>query len=608
MAIERMRRVTVLAPSEQLEELLEELQGLGALHLVPLGGGGETPPETQARLTQLRRCLTALRAQADRGKKRRGAPLVASPDLSGLADREIVTRAEAALARHLELEGRHAALLKEREAAEPFGAATATDVRLLSAAGLQLRAYRLPQGAERKLRLPDGAFSSIFPLGRRGRGLVVATFGAPPALDLEPLDPPARPLAAIDAELGKARAAREELRAEFAALESRRAALLGEAAALRDRQRLLEARAGARADEDLFAVSGWCPAPRTEEVRRAVLARGGATLLEDPAPGDEPPIAYRNARIVGFFEPLLKAFQTPNYREPDPTPLIAPFMAVFFGFCLGDAAYGLLLFVAATLLRRKLRAETGDLGKVFRLFQLLGLVTVGIGLLNGLVFGVPLYEIGWIKSLGLTPERVPTFRLSAKPENFFYFALVLGVIQCCAGLFIRMALQIRARRWQDLLGTLGWFGCMPGVAVWYALGTPAAFYAALGLIILFKNPVASFWRRVGGGAWGLYEWVLGLFGDIMSYLRIFGLGLSSGIIAVVVNTIAGMVIDSGSVVGWLGGGLILIVGHSFNFAMSVLGSTVHSARLQFLEYFGKFFEGGGRLYEPFTRVKEGGSS
>jgi hypothetical protein len=98
MAIERMRRVTVLAPSDQLEELLEELQGLGALHLVPLGGEGETPPETQARLTQLRRCLTALRAQADRGKKRRSAPLVASPDLSGLADGEVVARAEAALA------------------------------------------------------------------------------------------------------------------------------------------------------------------------------------------------------------------------------------------------------------------------------------------------------------------------------------------------------------------------------------------------------------------------------------------------------------------------------------------------------------------------------
>jgi V/A-type H+-transporting ATPase subunit I len=109
--------------------------------------------------------------------------------------------------------------------------------------------------------------------------------------------------------------------------------------------------------------------------------------------------------------------------------------------------------------------------------------------------------------------------------------------------------------------------------------------------------------RLGGGLWGLYEWVLGLFGDIMSYLRIFGLGLSSGIIALVVNTIALMMMEGGSIGGIIGGVLVLLIGHTFNFAMAVLGSTVHSARLQFLEFFGKFFEGGGQPFSPFARTK-----
>ena len=150
---------------------------------------------------------------------------------------------------------------------------------------------------------------------------------------------------------------------------------------------------------------------------------------------------------------------------------------------------------------------------------------------------------------------------------------------------------------------IGWLALLPGIGVWVMKGTPLVFIAGAALIFFFNAPSPSIVKRLGGGAWALYN-ISGLFGDVMSYARIFGLGLSTGIIGHVINIIA-MAAGGTPYIGWIFTLLILVIGHTFNFAMAVIGSVVHPARLQFLEFFGKFFEGGGDAYRPFGKAGGG---
>jgi V/A-type H+-transporting ATPase subunit I len=594
-----MKRVSVLAPADRARDLLEVLQAEGAVHLVPLDLSAEVPQEPGARATAARRVEAFL---ASRKGKLEPVPAEAHKELQGLSDRALLERAEALLATRTEAENRVSALAKEYESALPFGACCQEDIDELANAGLTVRTYWVPNAAKKKLDLPSDVLCAELPWNKNRSILLCAEFGPGQDHHLERLEPPARPAPQIAAELEAAQQKVAAIDQEVTALCAGLPAIARERARLVDAQRLSEAKARAGGDSDVFAVSGWCPAVRCEALAKVVTAFGGAVAFAEPGPEENPPVAVSNGAIVGWFEPLLGAFQLPSYREPDPTILFAPFMAVFFGFCLGDAAYGAILLIVTTLLRRKLKDLDVTLNKSLRLMQLLGLSTIVIGLLTGVVFGQAIYEIEAVKALGLTEDKL-LFFLSSDPKNFFNAALIFGVVQLAFGIIVRLILKLKAGEYQESLGVLGWLGLLPTAPFWVMTGNKIPFLVALGLIVLFKSPNKSILRRLGGGLWGLYEWVLGLFGDVMSYLRIFGLGLSSGIIALVVNTIAGMMMEGGSVVGIIGGVLVLLIGHTFNFAMSVLGSTVHSARLQFLEFFGKFLEGGGQPFSPFARTK-----
>lgn len=599
MTILAMKRVYVLAPADRSTALLEALQAEGAVHLVPLVQNADIPGEPSARAAAAKRVEAYLSSQKD---KLEAPPKELLEQLSGLSDADLLDRAEALLAQRSEAEHKVLALTKEYEAAKPFGSTCQKDFDELARAGVVVRAYWLGKISHKKLDLPRDVLCVELPWAKNRSILVTAELG--PGLDhlLERLEPPARPAPEISAQLEAAVSQVVQIDREMAAMTTVLPAIIRERARLVDVQKLCEAQAKAGGDAEVFAVRGWAPAVRAESLAKVVTAAQGAIAFEEPGPDEEPPVAVKNSAIFSWFEPLLGAFQMPNYREPDPIVLFAPFMAVFFGFCLGDAAYGALLFIITTWLRRKLKITEGPFNKALRLMQLLGLTTVVVGLLTGTVFGVPLYTLEMVRSLGLTEDKL-LFFLSSDPKNFFNAALIFGAVQLGFGIIVRLVLRLRAGKFQESIGILGWLGLLGAVPFWVKSGDNTPFLVCLGLIALFKAPHKNFAMRLGGGLWGLYEWVLGLFGDIMSYLRIFGLGLSSGIIALVVNTIALMMMEGGSIAGIIGGVVILLIGHTFNFAMAVLGSTVHSARLQFLEFFGKFFEGGGQPFSPFARTK-----
>ncbi len=582
-------------------------------------------------------------------------PGIAQLDSMRLFDRRVLDAIDGVSTTKSGLDARHSALVKEEGNALSWGQLCQQDIQELRAASAFIRVYRVRAKQVGKVEdylvargfsvglagavgvrvgkvaahsveagndghpvvvkiLPhmvgaDSAGSASRSDGRNYATVALISLVKDPVLtDLEEMVAPVRRLDEIRRELAQVQAELAKVDARLAILARHVDVLDREEGRILDEMQLSGARAGALNrgdDEHLFAITGWCPAPSEEAVRELVLSAGGGVLVADPAPGDEPPILLKNGPLTRAFEPLVKMFQLPNYNEADPTFLVAPFMGIFFGFCFGDSGYGIALILLAFFLQKKFfRNASGDTLKVMNLLKVLGSCSVVVGLLMGSFFGLTLYKIPELQKLGLNEDML-LFQFSANPEKFFYLSLGLGVVQLVLGLVIKLVRAIRYEEYQKAIGVVGWITLFPGVAVWVLKGTPILFLAGMALILLFENPSRKIGARIGSGAWALYN-ITGLFGDVMSYARIFGLGLSSGIIATVINYMAVTVRDSVPVAGWIGALLILVFGHSFNFLMGVLGSLVHPARLQFLEFFGKFFEGGGSQYRPLQRHSKGG--
>lgn len=600
MTVEAMKKVLIVCPRDRETSLLDALQRAGLVHLSAVTVAGEDMSQAAVNAKSASRALAGLRAFQDPKYELSGA---VSAKLEQLSDAQLLQHVQALLARRFETQGHVAQLVKELKHAQSFGKTSRRDFEALAKRGITLRVYQLPKNFDAKALLPAKTTSFPITYGNT-KALVVASWDKDFELNLDKIEPPDRPSNELCSDLERTRKTLAKIDDELHACATLLPRVGRETTRLNDVHQLQQARRHAGGNEALFALRGWCPASATKQVAKVVQTAAGACVFDPPRDGEEPPIKLRNTTVVSWFEPLLEAFQLPHYREPDPTILFAPFMAVFFGFCLGDMAYGALLLLAATLLYRRLArgSEAGlTMRRALRLMQLLGATTVVVGFLTGSAFGYPLYEIEALQRAGLTSDKL-LFFLNKDPQNLFYASLLFGVAQLGLGIFVRLVLELRRGHYQHAIGTLGWLLLFPGVGLWIGYGASYLFVAALVLIVLFKSP-GGVLKRLGGGLWGLYDWVLGLFGDVMSYLRIFGLGLSSGIIAQVVNTIAWMVLSSGSVAGYIGGVLILLIGHTFNFAMAVLGSTVHAARLQFLEFFGKFYEGGGQAFRPFARGK-----
>jgi V/A-type H+-transporting ATPase subunit I len=326
--------------------------------------------------------------------------------------------------------------------------------------------------------------------------------------------------------------------------------------------------------------------------------------VREPLADEEPPIAYENNRFIQRIEPLLKLYGNPKYRDLDPSFFFAPFMILFFGLCLGDAGYGVVFYLVAHLLGKKWGEKVEGLPMVVKLCKAFALSTVFVGVLTGSVFGYNFEQREWI----LIDVAVGV----GNPMLFFYIALGLGILQLSVSYVLGM---VQAGTWTRRLSKLGtlcvlWGGVtLVARNIWFA--APAAAYhpltwagfgvLGLGLLLtLFFSSDHKHWGvRLGLGLWSIYG-LTGLIGDLLSYARLFGLGIATSAIAAVMNQLAMMALHgAGSVIGLPAAIFIMILGHSFNLALGILGSTVHSARLHFVEAFKNFFEGGGVEYKPF---------
>ncbi len=359
------------------------------------------------------------------------------------------------------------------------------------------------------------------------------------------------------------------------------------------------------AGDKLMLLEGWVPTEKAQTLEHTLEEKGyfyKALEIED---GDKVPILLRNNRFAKLFEPITRMFSLPNYGEFDPTPFFAPFFMLFFGLCFGDGGYGLLVMLVCTLLKRKVSA---DYKPFLSLFQYLGLAALIVGTCTGTFFGIAFVDI---KAF----EEVKEYFVSS--DNLMTFSIIIGLVQILFGKTVAALKTMSQKGTKYGIASLAWVFIILAMCVVFGLPaldvqlpetveTIALVVAGLGLLVafLYNTPGKNIFLNFGTGLWNTYNVVSGLLGDTLSYIRLFAIGLTGGILGGVFNSLAvdmtaGM--NAGlRVVCML---LILLLGHAINIGLCTISSLVHPLRLIFVEYYKNAeFEGGGKDYHPFKKA------
>ena len=345
--------------------------------------------------------------------------------------------------------------------------------------------------------------------------------------------------------------------------------------------------------------------------------------MENPAFEDDVPVQITNNSYSRLFEPILKMYSLPNYNDLDPTTFFAPFFMLFFGLCMGDGGYGLLILLIGLYLAFKGSADMKAYG---RLAAWLGGTTIICGLATGTVFGVDISQLEWsfiqpLKPYFLNDNGVgPIFGYSP----MMVISVIIGLVQVLLGMILKGCKAVKNYGWPYAVGTFSWVAALVAAIVLYGLpfcgvALPQAFqYVLLGIIALssvgiflynnpasYKRPVLGLLGNIGSGAWATYGMATGLLGDLLSYIRLFALGLTGGVLGGVFNSLAMDMTSSMPLVARIPVMvIILLAGHGITFALSMISAFVHPMRLTFVEFFKNAdFEGGGKAYDPFRNLK-----
>lgn len=355
-----------------------------------------------------------------------------------------------------------------------------------------------------------------------------------------------------------------------------------------------------------FLLEGWVVASDAEKVAAAVNGVTSDCYIEysDPGEDETPPTVVKNGRITSAFEAITNMFSRPAYNGVDAAKIVTPFYLLFFGMMLSDTGYGLLLFIG-TALFIKYKKPKGNFASVVRLLKYCGLSTVICGFFIGTFFGM-----SWQDIFGANSFLPILFDPMQHIMEMVYICCGLGLFQMMVGLGIKMYMCIRDGDYKSaIFDNLSWMMLVLGLVamlVFPQSNVPAIVAAAGGVMILFfKNRTTkNIIKRIGSGLGSLYS-VSGYIGDTLSYMRVLALGLVTGAMGMVFNMIGTMIYSSlsgtgivGAIIGAVLAGAILIFFHSFSLFINVLGTYVHCARLQFVEFFGKFYEPNGLEFKP----------
>jgi V/A-type H+-transporting ATPase subunit I len=601
-----MKKIFIVGLEDDKERALRFLQEAGALHVEPLAKmSGEAEKLYTSALQETKRVgqiYETLKVHQKREQK----------DKSSCPDEELLLQCEKALEVLHEVRNRKQALEKVISDLSVWGDFNPVYILELEREGIFIQRFRADKTTTSEMIVPDDVFVEVVS-EKPNLQFFAVRLGQP--LELTWAIPLRRPDEGL-----------QEARKEFEHLVERETEIVQRLSALSERNEELKKHYLAVLSEAnftecmgtlysegfLFGLQGWVPA----DVENAFLNQLGASDLailvktRDPIEDETPPIMFKNNWFFKRIEPLLKLYGFPGYRDLDPSYFFAPFMILFFGICLGDAGYGAVFLLASIWIRKKFSRLSPSLPLVMRLCEAFSISAIVIGLLTGSVFGHWAFSRDWIV--------VDLDRDHGDPMILFYASLGLGVVHLSLS-YLMGFFQSSSRNDQlqklGLLGVLWGGACLISQRIWFsdpsAVLNPWLYFGGVGflatgvfLTFMFASDSKKLMLRFGMGLWSVYG-LTGLVGDLLSYARLFGLGIATTAIASVMNDLAGMVHRAaGPVTGAILGVLVLVFGHTFNLLLSVLGSTVHSARLHFVEAFKSFFQSRGVEYKPF-KVERG---
>lgn len=611
--IVKMSRYDIVLFAEQSDDFLALLRQTG---LVDITASGWEPTEQDRQLLtdieSYRKAVAWLETFAKSDSMRRDAKPYADGGEAYAAYVEAQQR-KAALA------GDAARLSKMADEIEPWGEFSAENGANLSRAGVVLRYFTAQTSAFDAAAEEWSERYTVVEINRTSSTVYFVVAAAPDeevSIDAQEIKAPAMDYRAARAEAAKAQASIAELDADFSRCAASVEAIRARLHELTVRMQNVKIRGTATeaADGSLIVMEGW--AEKETSARVDALLDGYPNVVyikEDPTPEDNTPVKLKNNRFARVFELIGSLYALPKYGTLDLTPFFAPFYMLFFAICLNDAGYGLVLLLAGLLLLKKGGAS---LKRAAWLTVICGGATALFGFFSNSFFGLSISKVPMFAG----------FHFINFQQDFFSISLALGVVQILLGLLINICMTTRLFGLRHALGTLGWFllilsCCLASglsllneawVIPGFTMGSPAFLaMAGLGVVLMlfFNSPGKNIFVNFGSGLWNTYNNVTGLLSDVLSYIRLFAIGLSGGVLALVFNSLAlgmtGLDGDLSASPWWaialqvVGASIILLIGHGINLFMSTISSLVHPMRLTFVEFYKNAgFEMGTRSFEP----------
>ena len=619
--IERMKKLTFLVTAKEYDEFIAGLREQGVVHVQQLKQG-QTSPALQKALDERVRYQQAIDYLniSLKAWEQEAAPLQPLPEERDLSLLELVEtlKTEEVAIRHKIDEAE-----KNAQKLEPWGNFDWEKVKeLQEKSGLQVFFYACAtksfqaEWAEKYFATPIDEY--------RKRTYFLAFANEEPDIKAERLELPSGSLDGYRQEAAEARAALQQNHDTTCQVARQYKEALE--AGLKEAQSEIQLRQVELSDESIAdgvvrLMVGWTLEEKADDLAKWLDEKQVYYELEDPAYEDDVPIKIKNDGYTSLFEPILRMYSLPNYHDIDPSIFFAPFFMLFFGLCLGDGGYGLLVLLGGIWLALKGSEETKSYG---RLSIWLGLATTICGLLTGTVFGIDLTKQDWallapVKPYFLNDNGVgPIFGYSP----MMVISVIIGFVQVLLGMVLKACKAWKNYGFGYSIGTFSWvvallsaialFG-LPACGINLPQGLVYALYGIIGLSVVgiflynnpsaYKNPILGPLLNIGGGVWATYGMATGLLGDLLSYIRLFALGLTGGVLGGVFNALAyDMTSSLPWAIRWLPMVLILLAGHGITFALSMISAFVHPMRLTFVEFFKNAdFSGGGKEYTPFRK-------
>lgn len=593
MTVARLKKLSLVGPAAHKTATLEALQDLGCMHVLPLA----PPPNEPEKISErgAREAYKALRFLAEVSDPRR--QIQRDPDFEMDA---FVKDVRDLMQRSRDMMDRRDFLAHRIAQVRPWGDLDFPPTDVL--AGNRLWFYQLPQKHRDALSSVELPWAVLHEDHRFLYAVLISP--AEPDDDILPIPRThvgSLPIHELEAQLEEAEIALEALEAERVAQTRyltlmRRNLSVAESAA-----ELAHATQKVRDEEAMFALQGWVPEDRVDAVLDMASANKSAVLIEEPTSDDTPPTLLEQPDKRAAAVDLALFYQVPGYQDWDPSVIVSASFAIFFAMIIADAGYGVVILLGLLFFWKRMGSTVS-----LRSWRRYGLIISGATIVYGVMVG---------SYFGASPDTGSIWaKLKVLDINNFSAMMMVSIVVGVLHLILANALAARAAWGQrKAIANLGWIAALiGGFVLWlsYMKGqspNPGAAILCVGVIaiVLFssermiKKPTDWVWRLIEGlqslaGA-------MGAFGDVLSYMRLFALGLASASLAITFNDLAVSVMHSLKGPGILFGLLILIIGHVLNFALAIMSGVVHGLRLNYIEFFKWGLPDEGTIFRPFAR-------